>query len=74
MQQQQATLVLPGNEIQIKRKSEAANARDIVIGPGLRKDVEDTIVAVKCGILKKKENFFWLESHQKRVIAMQRNN
>lgn len=56
--------ILPGDEIEIKRK----DGKEIVIGPGLRKDNQNSIVSMKCGVLKKKENFFWLESHQKRVI------
>ena len=57
-------LALPGDEIEIKKREN----REIVIGPGLRKDNQDSIVAVKSGILKKKENtFYWIESHQKRV-------
>lgn len=55
--------ILPGEEIEIKRK----DGKEIVIGPGLRKDNQNSIVAMKCGVLKKKENFFWLESHQRRV-------
>ncbi len=59
-------LALPGDEIEIKKKEN----REIVIGPGLRKDIENTIVATKCGILKKKENnFYWIDSHQKRVYS-----
>ena len=58
-------LALPGDEIEIIKREN----REIVIGPGLRKDNQDSIVAVKSGILKKKENtFYWIESHQKRVI------
>ncbi len=60
-------LALPGDEIEIKKREN----REIVIGPGLRKNNEDSIVAVKSGVLKKKENtFYWIESHQKRVIFM----
>jgi hypothetical protein len=56
-------LALPGDEIEIKRK----DVKEIVIGPGLRKDKEDVILAAKCGNLKRKENFYWVDSHQKRV-------
>ena len=60
-----SVLAMPGDAIDIKRKE----SRQIVIGPGLRKDNQDSIVASKCGVLRKKENnsFYWIESHQKRV-------
>lgn len=60
-------LVLPGDEIEIKIREN----REIVIGPGLRKDNKDSIVAVKSGTLKKKENtFYWVESYQKRYVPI----
>lgn len=57
-------VVLPGDEIEIKKKSDL----EVIIGPGLRKDKENSIVATKSGLLKQRENnFFWIDSHQKRV-------
>jgi hypothetical protein len=61
----QQVLALPGDEIEIT-KQENSN-KELVIGPGLRKDNQNSIVAMKCGILKKKDNFYWVESYQKRV-------
>ncbi|CAF0710928.1 unnamed protein product [Brachionus calyciflorus] len=60
----ESIVALPGDEIEIRRKE----GKELVIGPGLRKDNQNTIVSMKCGLLKKKENFFWLESHQKRYV------
>lgn len=60
----ESLVILPGDEIEIKRKDN----KEIVIGPGLRKDNQNTIVAMKCGQMKRKENFYWLDSHQKRVF------
>lgn len=57
-------LITPGDLIEIKNKEN----HEIIIGPGLRKDTHDSIVVMKCGVLKQKENnFFWVDSHQKRV-------
>lgn len=63
-------LALPGDEIEIVEKSattEPVPSSSIVIGPGLRKDNQNTIVAMKCGLVKKKDNFYWIDSYQKRV-------
>lgn len=58
------TLIMPGDILEIKNKENY----EIVIGPGLRKDRQDSIVVMKCGALRQKENnFFWVDSHQKRV-------
>jgi hypothetical protein len=60
-------LIQPGDIIEIKNKEN----HEIVIGPGLRKDRKDIIVAMKCGALRQKDNnFFWIDSHQKRVILL----
>ena len=56
-------LALPGDEIEIKSQEN----KQFVIGPGLRKDNQNSIVAMKCGFLKRKENFYWIDSFQKRV-------
>ena len=57
-------LIQPGNEIEIKRKDN----KDIVIGPGLKKSTQNSLIAIKCGQLKKRENcFYWIDSKQKRV-------
>ena len=61
----QQVLALPGDEIEIIKAEN--NSKELVIGPGLRKDNQNSIVAMKCGVLKKKENFYWIESYQKRV-------
>ncbi len=59
-------LVLPGDLLEIKNKEN----HEIIIGPGLRKDRHDSIVVIKSGALRQKENnFFWIDSHQKRVIS-----
>ena len=56
------TLILPGDSIDLE-----SNIAELLIGPGFRKD-ENKLIATKCGILKKKENFsYWIESSQKRV-------
>ncbi len=55
-------LALPGDEIEIKSQEN----KQFVIGPGLRKD-QSSIVSMKCGFLKRKENFYWIDSYQKRV-------
>jgi hypothetical protein len=57
-------LVLPGDEIEIKKKGDV----EVIIGPGLKKDTQNTIIAIKPGVLRQKENnFFWIDSYQKRV-------
>lgn len=57
-------LVTPGDIIEIKNKEN----NEIIIGPGLRKDKQEAIIVMKPGVLKSKENnFFWIDSHQKRV-------
>ena len=57
-------LITPGDLIEIKNKEN----HEIIIGPGLRKDKEDSIIVMRPGVLKHKENnFFWVDSHQKRV-------
>jgi hypothetical protein len=63
-QQQEMVLALPGDEVEIVKNE---NGKELVIGPGLRKDNQNSICAMKCGILKRKENFYWIESYQKRV-------
>jgi hypothetical protein len=56
------TFMLPGDSIDLD-----SNITELLIGPGFRKD-EKKLIATKCGILKKKENFsYWIESSQKRV-------
>lgn len=58
-------LVVPGDEIEIKKKGDV----EVIIGPGLRKNTQNSIVATKAGLLRQKENnFFWIDSYQKRVI------
>ncbi len=58
-------LVMPGDEIEIKKKGDV----EVIIGPGLRKDTHNSIVAMKCGFIRQKENnFFWVDSIQKRVF------
>ena len=64
----QQILALPGDEIEISKPD--ASSKELVIGPGLRKDSQNSIVAMKCGLLKKKENFYWIESYQKRYVAI----
>ena len=44
--------------------------KQFVIGPGLRKD-QSSIVSMKCGFLKRKENFYWIDSYQKRVSKLE---
>ena len=61
----QQVLALPGDEIEVENLEN--DKKELVIGPGLRKDNQRSIVAMKCGILKKKDNFYWIESYQKRV-------
>jgi hypothetical protein len=62
----QKNVVLPGDEIEIKLKN---NNKEIVIGPGLKKESQNTLTAIKCGILKQRDNhFFWIDSKSKRVI------
>ena len=57
-------LVLPGEEVEIKKK----DSKEIILGPGIRKESEDVIVAAKSGIFRRKDNnFYWIDSHQKRV-------
>ena len=58
-------IVYPGDEIEIKKRDN----KEILIGPGLRKDSESCIVSTKYGLLKQRENnFFWIDSHMKRVL------
>jgi hypothetical protein len=60
-------LVLPGDEIEIKKKGDV----EVIIGPGLRKNTENSIVAMRAGLLRQKENnFFWIDSYQKRVGSL----
>ncbi len=58
-------LALPGDEIEIKSQDN----KQFVIGPGLRKE-QSSIVSMKCGFLKRKENFYWIDSYQKRVCLV----
>ena len=59
-------MVYPGDEVEVKKRDQ----KEIVIGPGLRKDAENCMLATKCGVLKQRENnFFWIDSHMKRVCT-----
>lgn len=57
-------VALPGDEVEIKSQD---LDRQFVIGPGLRKDNQNSIVTMKCGFLKSKDTFYWIDSYQKRV-------
>lgn len=61
---------LPGELICNLKESEKTSK--ILVGPGLRQD-EESIIVTKCGLLRFKEpNFYWIDSHLKRVHAYQR--
>lgn len=56
---------LPGETICDLKESEKTSK--VLVGPGLRQD-EDSVVVTKSGILRFKEpNFYWIDSHIKRV-------
>ena len=58
-------VVVPGDILTDLKESEASGKT--ILGPGLRRESE-SIVVVKPGVLKFKEpNFYWIDSHQKRV-------
>jgi len=57
--------VLPGDEVHIVENDD--NKSSIVIGPGLRQDL-DTVIATKPGVLRFREpSVYWVDCHQKRV-------
>ena len=61
-------VVLPGDDLTERIEKEALSKK-ATIGPGLRQD-GDHILSTKAGIFKlKKPCTFWIDCHQKRVIA-----
>jgi exosome complex component RRP40 len=65
------TIVIPGDEITPKITPKTTNeSSKVIIGPGLRREDKDLIVAVKCGQLVNRKNMiYWIDSRQKRYIA-----
>jgi len=65
------SIVLPGDEITPKIQQRSTDeSTKVIIGPGLRRQDKDIIVAVKCGqLVNRKNNIYWIDSHQKRYIA-----
>jgi len=58
-------VVLPGDEIAVADSPDDKSS--IVIGPGLRQNLE-TVVATKPGVLRFREPaVYWVDCHQKRV-------
>lgn len=61
-------VVLPGDVIQNLKESETSGK--IILGPGLRREV-DSVMSYRPGILTHKEpNVYWIDSHHKRVWLM----
>lgn len=64
-------IVFPGFSVEahIANNPEAKDKK-IIIGPGIRKDVDD-VRAIKCGLLRNRVAnnciVYWIDSHQKRV-------
>ncbi|XP_063431326.1 exosome complex component RRP40-like [Mytilus trossulus] len=59
---------LPGELICNLKESEKTSK--VLVGPGLRQD-EESIIVTKCGLLRFKEpNFYWIDSHLKRYVAV----
>jgi len=65
------SIILPGDEITPKIQQRTTDeSTKVIIGPGLRREDKDIIVAVKCGqLVNRKNNIYWIDSHQKRYIA-----
>ena len=58
-------VLLPGDVLTDLKESESTGKT--TLGPGLRREL-DTTVVTKPGILRFKEpNFYWIDAHQKRV-------
>ena len=74
-------IVLPGDDVtQMVNDSSALTIKmakatkkeepKVLIGPGLKREDNNRIVAVKCGQLIERNNIaFWVDSHFKRYIA-----
>lgn len=58
-------LVMPGDIIEINK--ELFKSKRIILGPGLR-NVDDQVIAAKAGVLRTKNQTFWVDSYQKRYI------
>ncbi len=64
-------VVVPGDNLTDLKQSEAKGKT--ILGPGIRRDSENVVVT-KPGVLKFKEpNFYWVDSHQKRVCLLIRS-
>lgn len=66
---------LPGDPVEIDSQTgdddDKAWRTSTVLGPGLYQLDEDTIVAIKPGVLAHRDpDVYWIDSHQKRVRAI----
>lgn len=65
-------IVLPGDLLSELKVSEKSGKT--VLGPGLQANAE-SVQVIKPGILRFKEpNFYWIDSHQKRYVAVRGEN
>ncbi|XP_037025103.1 exosome complex component RRP40 [Bradysia coprophila] len=58
-------VVMPGDTVDINK--DLFKNKRIILGPGLR-NVDDQVIACKPGILRTKNQTFWVDSYQKRYI------
>lgn len=60
-------LLMPGDTVATVQQ--AAATKKIILGPGLRKHNDNTVVACKAGVLKSRApNIYWIDSYQKRYV------
>jgi len=65
------SVVMPGEVIDIGKDTEC-----LVVGPGLRREVGDTVTVTRAGVLRSKEPgpVYWVDCHSKRYVAARGEN
>lgn len=71
LQMKADTIVMPGEVLDLETELES-----LVVGPGLRREVGESVVVTRAGVLRKKEAgpVYWVDCHSKRYVAARGEN
>ena len=53
-----------------------SDSQNLVLGPGLRREISDEVLVTRAGVLRKKDPgpIYWVDCHSKRYIAARGEN